>query len=161
MELAIVTGFGPPGLVDLAGPPPLIEPSDVVVLGYRDGDLAENEGSPNPSVVAPKIHLYDARSIQQLGPDSLGAEVEANLAAQPGRFWLHLDLDVLDKEILPAVDYKMSGGLDWDEVAKLVSPLAQSSRLVGADVTILNPNLDPDNRYAKQVVRLLSDLFVV
>lgn len=35
MELAMLTGNGPPGLVDLAGEVPLVEPADVVILGHR------------------------------------------------------------------------------------------------------------------------------
>lgn len=159
MELAIVTGFGPSGLVDLTGPPPLIAPSDIVVLGYRDGDAAARDGAPEPSITAPGISLYDVRTLKQFDLAILGAKVEAKLATQPGAFWLHLDLDVLDEKVLPAVDYRMPGGLDWHEVTALVQPLAKSSALIGADITILNPNLDPDGRYAKRVVTLLGDLF--
>jgi hypothetical protein len=32
-------------------------------------------------------------------------------------FWIHLDADVLDDEVMPAVDYRMPGGLPPDELA--------------------------------------------
>ena len=44
---------------------------------------------------------------------------------------------------MPAVDYLLPGGLDWDELAELLVPLAASPALLGADVTIYNPSLDP------------------
>ena len=38
-------------------------------------------------------------------------------------FWIHLDVDVLDEEAMPATDYLMPGGLGWDELAELLAPL--------------------------------------
>ena len=35
MDLAFVSGHGPQGLVDLAGPPPIAQPEDIVVMGHR------------------------------------------------------------------------------------------------------------------------------
>ena len=76
------------------------------------------------------------------------------------RFWLHLDLDVLDQAVLPAVDYPMPGGLTWEVLAELARPLAHSPALIGADVTIYNPALDVDGRYAKRIVALLAEVFL-
>ncbi len=36
MELAILTGNGPRGLIDITGKVPLVRPEDVFILGYRD-----------------------------------------------------------------------------------------------------------------------------
>ena len=76
---------------------------------------------------------------------------------EPGRFWLHLDLDLLDQDVFPAVDYRMPDGLSREEAAALVRPLAQSPALVGADVTIYNPTMDPDGHYARRIVTLLAE----
>jgi arginase len=157
MELAILTGFGPAGLTDLAGTPPLVDPSDVFVLGYRDAEQAAQDGAPDPQVMAPEIHLVEAQAVRYL-PARLGTQVAERLTFDPGRYWLHLDLDVLDQAVLPAVDYLMPHGLDWDAIAALVRPLAQSPALLGMDVTIYNPTLDPDGRYAQQIVELLKEV---
>lgn len=79
--------------------------------------------------------------------------------AFPGHFWLHIDLDVLDEAALPAVDYPMPGGLQWHELTMLLTPLARSPHLIGVDVTIYNPALDPDNLYAPRIVNMLCELF--
>ena len=47
MDLAFVTGYGPEGLVDLAGPPPIAEPGDVVVMGHRTDP---EEGGPKEAL---------------------------------------------------------------------------------------------------------------
>jgi arginase len=159
MELAILSGLGPAGLVDLAGSPPLVAPRDVVVLGYRDGAEAAKDGAPDPRTAAPEMQLYEVEEVRAEGPATLGGAVAGRLAEAPGRFWLHLDLDVLDQAVMPAVDYLMPGGLDWAELKTLVEPLAGSPALVGVDVTILNPNLDPSGVYTRQVVEFLGELF--
>jgi arginase len=158
MELAILTGFGPTGLTDLSGPPPLIFPHDVTVLGYRDREQAAEYGAPDPMVLAPAMRLYDAQIVRSYGPSRLGRDIAALFINKPGRFWLHLDLDVLDQAVMPAVDYLMPGGLDWDELAELLRPLTTSPVLIGMDVTILNPTLDPDGEYAERTVSLLGKM---
>ena len=35
----------------------------------------------------------------------------------PQGFWVHLDVDVLDEAVMPAVDYRLPDGLTWDELA--------------------------------------------
>lgn len=78
-----------------------------------------------------------------------------------GRFWLHIDFDVLDQKDMPAVDYPQPNGLNWNELRRLVTPLTASSGLVGADVAIYNPTHDKDGRYARSIVELLSEIFTV
>ena len=160
MELAILNGLGPAGLVDLAGPPPLVAAEHVAVLGYRDGQQAQRDGAPDPAVLFPAMTLYDAGAVRQQGMVKTAKAVSTQLAANPGRFWLHLDFDVLDQAELPAVDYPMPNGLKWGELATLLLPLARSPALIGADVTIINPTLDPDGAYTARAVNLLCDVFL-
>jgi arginase len=160
MELAILTGLGPAGLVDLAGSPPLAQPQDIVVLGYRDAEHARQEGSPDPEIVVPEMKLFDVKAVRQLGPAALGRQTAERFEKASQRFWLHLDLDVLDQAALPAVDYLMPDGLSWEALAELARPLAHSPALLGADVTIYNPALDTDGRYARRIVALLAEVFL-
>jgi arginase len=156
MELAILSGHGPSSLIDLAGAPPLLNPADMVVLGYRDGAEAAAHGAPDPRTLAPTMALYDKESLGRYGYHAAAMAVEERFRYDPGHFWLHLDLDVLDQTVLPAVDYPMPGGLTWEEAALLVAPLAQSPSLLGMDVTIYNPTLDPTGEYAAQIVAFLQ-----
>ena len=158
MDLAILSGFGPSELTGLAGAPPLVEPADVVVLGYRDGEQATADGALDPVVASPAMQLYDAAALRGAAAARIGGDVAAAFAGAPGRFWLHLDFDVLDESVMPAVDYRMPGGLTWDELAQVLLPLARSPALVGIDITIYNPTLDPDSTYAQRIVRLLGDV---
>jgi arginase len=70
-------------------------------------------------------------------------------------WWFHLDLDVLSTEALPAVDYLQPGGLAWDELER-VATTAIEAEPIGWDVTIYNPDLDPDRAHARRIVEFLA-----
>jgi arginase len=70
----------------------------------------------------------------------------------PGRVWVHLDVDVLDEDVFPATDYLMPGGLRWDELTDLLAPLLSSPALVGASVGCYNPEKDPDGSSGRALV---------
>ncbi|MCB8959045.1 MAG: arginase family protein [Ardenticatenales bacterium] len=159
MELAILCGLGPAGLTHLAGPPPLVDPANVVVLGHRDAAEAAADGAPDPATLFPAMALHNADSVRAHGAATLGQAVANRFAERAQPFWLHLDLDVLDETALPAVDYLRPGGLSWAETAALTRPLLHSPHLRGADITIYNPALDPDGRYARQIVSFLAELW--
>ena len=69
----------------------------------------------------------------------VGARVEGELATGPGRFWLHLDVDVLDEAVFPATDYLMPGGATWDELLAVMRPLAASPGARGSVPGLLQP----------------------
>jgi arginase len=156
MELAILTGHGPEGLVDIAGEAPLVDPEAVAILGHRPAsvgaDVAEELG-----YVPGAIERLDAAAVVEQGAVDVGRKAEGRLAVR-GRVWLHVDLDVLDSELFPAVSYPQPGGLDWDQLIDLVRPLAGSPALLGASIADLNPVRDPDGTCAAQVVQRLTPL---
>jgi arginase len=156
MELAILTGYGPSRLTELAGEAPLIFPSDVTAIGVRDLDEARQHGSaaPDPAI---RIFEYDPAKDNDVLAD-LGKQTASRFTAEPGRFWLHLDLDVLSSDAMPAVDYPMPGGFDWEQLRRLIRPLVSSAGFLGMDVTIYNPTLDPDGSCAAKIVDFLSDV---
>jgi arginase len=156
MELAIATGHGPAGLVDLVQPP-LVAARDVVLLGHRraeDGaDIAEELGF----LPADMFHI-DATTIAEIGAAPVGQEAERRLASAVERAWLHLDLDVLDIDALPAVTYPQPYGLDWQDLSALMAPLLTSPLLAGVSVADYNPDRDPDKCHARRIVGFLADL---
>jgi arginase len=131
----------------------------VVVLGYRDAEEARLDGAPDPEILLPQMQLFDVRRVRQVGPAALARQTLAYFESASLPFWLHLDFDVLDQAVLPAVDYQMPGGLNWQELAELAGPLAQSPALIGADITIYNPTLDVEGIYARKIVALLAEIF--
>ncbi len=49
-----------------------------------------------------------------------------------------------DDELLPAVDYRIPGGLSWRELEITLSAAAPTGHMVGLEITILNPTLERD-----------------
>lgn len=154
MELAILTGHGPPGLVDLGGHVPLVEPDDVVILGHRPASLHADVALELGRVPAPMTSMT-AVEVAATGPAEVG-ERWARALADRGPAWLHLDLDALDETALPAVSYPQPRGLDWDTFVALARPLLASDALVGASVADFNPDLDEDGAHARRVVDALA-----
>ena len=132
---------------------------DVVAFGFRDADEQVEYGSqPLP----PGLRAVDLPSIRSLGLDVAAREAVAHLtrASGPDRgFWIHLDADVLDDAIMPAVDYRLPGGLSWKELTAVLRVAIESRRAVGLDVTIYNPTLDPRGEGARGLVSAVADAF--
>jgi arginase family enzyme len=154
MELGALTGHGPDELTASAPDGPVIAPDRVVVLGHRHPEDAED--TTELDLVDRGVIRIDVRTLRARGAGPAGREAEARLGEVTDGVWLHIDLDVLDREELPAVSYPQAGGLSWDELRELIAPLARSRHLIGASVADLNPDLDPDGRYAARVVELLA-----
>ncbi len=64
--------------------------------------------------------------------------------ADRGDWWLLFDLDVLSTESPSAVDYRLLGGIDWDQLTQFTRHMLAAPGVIGWDVTIYNPDLDPD-----------------
>jgi arginase len=154
MELALVTGRGPDLVTDLEGRRPLLGDGDVVVFGFRDADHAAAEGS---RPLAPTIHAIDRGGGRARGPYPAARDALARLERKDGTagFWVHLDVDVLDDAIMPAVDYRLPDGLTWEELTAVLRTAVASDHATGLDITIFNPTLDPTGRVARSLVDVL------
>jgi arginase len=154
MELALVTGRGPAVVTDLEGRGPLVRDEDIMVLGRRDAADAEAHGSQRIEDTA--IAMTDLEAVRAAGIEAAAARAIEHLAKRGlDGVWIHLDTDVLDDAVMPAVDYRMPGGLSWDELATLLCA-AVSGGAIGINVTIFNPKLDGDGSIARALVDTLA-----
>jgi arginase len=71
-------------------------------------------------------------------------------------FWIHVDQDVLDDTVMPAVDYRMPGGLSFGELVSSLRRLITTGKAIGMDVTIFNPTLDWDGDLAEKIVDIIA-----
>jgi arginase len=74
-------------------------------------------------------------------------------------FWVHFDADVLDDAIMPAVDYRLPGGLTWVETEHVLSLALAHSGAVGMEITIFNPKLDTDGKVLSAFLDMLTSAF--
>lgn len=150
MELGIVVGRGPAVVAEIEGRGPYVREEDVVVFGVRDEEEAADAGSRN--LRETRMRVFDLPRVRRLGATTAAAmAIQPGLGLRPGGpladgvdgFWIHLDADVLDDEAMPAVDYRLPGGLSPAEVREVLALLIRTERAVGVEITIYNPRLDP------------------
>jgi arginase len=159
MPLAFVLGRGPNFLDEPMGVRQPIAEADVSLIGYRDRYLCESAGSILPEDLGKDFHHRDVKSLRTTGLGAIAGEVLARQAAGAGRFWLHLDWDVLDEESLPSADYLMPNGLSWNELIQLVEPLAKSSLMIGMSTACYNPDNDRSGADGRRIVDTLGRIF--
>ena len=151
MDLAIVSGRGPDILTNINGLKPLVREEDVVVFGYRDAEQAASYGSQD--VLDTNMHVFHLSRVKELKITAAATlAVKQLLNNELDGFWIHLDADVLDDSVMPAVDYRLDSGLAFTELSDLLRILFMSGRAVGMSITIFNPNMDLDGSVAEKFV---------
>lgn len=105
---------------------PALEPSRVLMCGVRDLDMGERV-------------LVETAGVGNAKP----AEVVPALAGS--RVYVHLDLDVLDPEVLPA-QFAVPRGLSDTGLRTLLAEVARECDVVGVEVTAFEAPEDPDER---------------
>jgi arginase len=141
MPMSVVLGRGPVAWVEACGGR-VLDPSHAAIVGYRDLEEALGYGHPHPKDIA-GLTAIDADGVRVRGGGAVGREL-VERSRDPGRMWVHLDVDVLDEAVFPATDYLMPGGLAWSELTELLEPLLTSPSLVGVSVGCYNPTKDRD-----------------
>ncbi|MBP2327377.1 arginase [Kibdelosporangium banguiense] len=149
--LALVTGRGQADLTNIDDLGPYFQDPDIVVLGNRDDDedvanLAEAD-----------ILGITAPGIQAMGPDEVLDRTRQRLDGRS--YWVHLDVDVLDIEVMPAADAPDPGGLQYGELIDLLKPLLADERCLGMNAAIYDPDLDPDGQYARELTGMIVAAF--
>jgi len=158
MDLALVTGHGPALLAGVTGGASLIRTDDAVAFAFRDGEESAHDGSqPLPADLA----AFDLAAVRSRGSEQAAHDALAHLTRPggPERFWIHIDADVLDDAVMPAVDYRLPGGLRTDELAGALRIAMATGRVAGAEVTIYNPTLDPGGVAGRNLVGALTTGF--
>lgn len=149
-DLALVTGRGQADLADIEGRRPYLRDGDVAALGIRGDDEALGE------LRDLRVPTWEAARLRTEGPAvAAGAALDHLERDELDGFWLHLDADILDPEVMPAVDSPSPGGIDHGELVTLLGPLVHSPRCVGLDITVFDPDLDAGDRLAGELTDTL------
>jgi arginase len=158
MDLALVTGRGPESLTNIHNLKPYVARDHVFHIGQRDAEEVERFKSYPIQKTA--MHCFDAKHIHSSGVKAVAGEViaEAN-ALQLDGYWIHFDTDVLSDELNPAVDYRLPGGLSYEQVEFLMHRFLNTLPITGVSVTIFNPLLDPTGTISGHITECLQAAF--
>jgi arginase len=133
-----------------------VRSEDVVAFGYRDHeDQAKSGSQPPPS----DLRAYDLPTLRQMDIAVAAQEAVAHLTRpELDGFFIHLDADVLDDAVMPAVDFRAPGGLSGDDLRAVLDAALESPHAIGMEITIYNPQLDGDGSAGRLLASLLADV---
>ena len=141
------------GFLDAVGETPLVDPGRIALVGARDQEELDLIAPFPKGLGISRIEYRD--DLRHADLARVGKSIEAELASGDSKFWLHLDVDILDGDSFPATDYLMPDGLSMTELKSLISPLASSPGLIGFNVTCYNPEKDEDGKCGAALAGLL------
>jgi arginase len=153
MPLAVALGIGAPGLVNLAGSCPMVDGSRAAVVGLRDVDPAER-----PTIRATGIGAFTMRDIDERGMRAVMEESIKRATSGTAGIHVSIDLDALDPDFAPGVGTPSPGGLSYREAHLAMEMLADSGKVMSAELVEVNPILDERNGTARLGVELLASL---
>jgi arginase len=170
--LALAVGLGgvrAPGLLrELL---PLVRAERLALLGPRDRQELAALGQPSLLERADgRLSFHSDHGLRAAGAAACGREaalvaagageeVRAGLpGARAGRWWLHVDLDVLSAAAFPAQDFVSPGGLSWQELLEVVTAALAVRGCCGVSLVRYDPVIDAERVVARLVVDLAERL---
>jgi len=153
MPLAVTLGLGAPELVGLAGHAPMVEGAHAVAVGLRSVDAAERA-----NVRASGLGAITMRGIDERGMRAVMEEAIARAGDGTAGIHVSFDLDAMDPDYAPGVGTPSPGGLSYREAHLAMEMLADSGKVISAEVVEANPILDQRNGTARLGVELLASL---
>lgn len=152
MPNSVLLGLGPNAWASRLGNGPVLQGSDIVVLGHRDPD--EMTDGALDVAIEQGIHRLLADQVRA-DPFAAGQTAAQTLTAPT---WVHLDVDVLDQDEFPATDYLLPGGLTLDELRASLKGIYSEGRVVGFSLGCYNPDKDADRSCGTRLVDVLVDV---
>jgi arginase len=158
MDLAIITGRGPEILTNIHGLRPYVQDENVIHIGQRDWEETRKYGSQD--ILETQIKCFDAEAVQKKGAERIATEMMGVINNQKVEgYWIHFDTDVLSDEVNPAVDYRLPGGLLFEQVEYIIKSLLTTGKMAGLSVTIFNPKLDQDGYISRNITQCIGRAF--
>jgi len=154
MDLALATGHGPETLTRIEARFPLVRPDDVLIFGFRDDDAWYEPAMLEAARVSMRaVSLDEARSEEI--PRALARRLDDLLAGGVEGVFVHVDADVLNAQLMFAVDHPEPGGMLPDELVATLRAIIGTGRCVGLEITNYDPERDRQHLSATRLVDAL------
>lgn len=129
-------------------------------VGHCHEDLRNRIGFSRP-VPEDKVCLLGTRDVEEGERERLAASALSNDPPQEVEaVYLHIDLDVLNAEESPGVNYREPGGWTLKEATAMVRSVATELPLAAVNLTNYRPDLDPEAKSAWAALELLRQLAI-
>jgi len=148
MDLAIVTGHGHNKLTNTYNLQPYFDEETVWCVGNREYDTDYVQ-----PILNSKINYYDLQKLRKEGIETCISRFLRMISRKKlNGFFIHLDADVLNDDIMPAVDSREKGGLQYEELNAILDYLLESPKARGIEITIIDPTLDKEGKYTSEFI---------
>lgn len=147
MPLSCCIGRGLPELVRIGERVPMVDVEKAVLIGARTLDLRERAEIKDSG-----IHVFTLKDIDMHGVHKvMKMAIEIACAGTAG-FHLSFDMDGTDPSVAPGVGTPVPGGTTLRESHLIMEHAAESGKLLGLEITEINPILDNQNATARVAV---------
>jgi arginase len=150
MPLAACIGRGAPELVNLGERVPMVDVEKAVLIGVRTIDPRERQ-----EIKASGIHVFTVKDIDMHGVHKVMKMAIEIASAGTAGFHLSFDVDGMDPAVAPGVGTPVFGGTTLRESHLIMEHAAESGKLLGLEITEINPILDNQNATARVAVDLV------
>ncbi len=150
MPCAAILGRGAPELVGLGDIVPMVDPRNAVIVGVRDLDQYERE-----EIKSTGVKVFTMRDIDMWGMNEIMRRALAIATEGTCGFHLSFDMDGTDPNVAPGVGTPVAGGTDLRESHLVMEHAFESGKLLGLEITEINPILDERNKTAEFAVQLV------
>ena len=153
MCLAMACGMTPGLDLGIGQAPPPIAGERLVHVGSRALDPAEVAAfNSSPA------KLFTAQQVKKTGAAEVAEEAARHLDNRSDWIACHLDVDVVDPEFIPSVNYPTSGGLTMAETSIIIGRLFGTGKLRVIELAAYNPSKDGTAASARRTVQLLGSV---
>ena len=153
MPLAIVTGHCYQDLWTYIGNSIPIPETQALMVGVRDLDPQERVRLEQSAI---KVITCD--KLQQVEQATEGMFSLNGFASNARDVYLHVDIDVVDPQEAPGVDYPAAGGPSAQEVEHALGTIVKHFSIKAAALTAYNPERDSEEKTLQIGLRLLMQL---
>lgn len=130
----------------------------LAMLGQRDDAWRREIGVPS---ITGRVQLRPADELHH-DPADAGRRAAGWVASQALGWWLHIDLDVLDRNEFSACgaagEIVLPGGLTWAELTTLATSALGTGGCRGWSISVYNPDQDPGHQAAARIIRFVTDV---
>lgn len=150
MPLAFLLGLD--RLADQAWINTYLKPENLIYFGVRDLDPEEQR-----FLETHQIRHYSVETIHQRGLDHVIDEIVGDVQGHEVHF--SIDSDAFDPSVAPSTGVRVSEGLSFEVVARLVADVVQVAQVKSCDYVELNPQITNQPGDAERTAQLGIELF--
>lgn len=152
MPLSTITGHCHKRIREHAGNEASVLEGHVVMISVRAAEPEQSLRLENSAV-----RVFGAEGINSTNEKALLETLE-ELRSQVEEIYIHLDIDSLDPEHAPGVDFPAGAGLSPEDVEVMLRKIGERFDVKAASMTAFNPERDEDDRTLHAGTRLMAVL---